>query len=133
MPSPGREFYDLKNVQGGSNEYTSVIVIEEGSSSETKNGVLGTHDSQSLVFDNDLIIDDITVLVSGSTLFAVTLVYSTGNSIDLSGGYVSSFSINKPGDASNIWYRVPGWSKVKISIHPEQSDGLLQVSVIGRA
>jgi hypothetical protein len=133
MPSPGRAFNDYKAVQGGSTEYTSVIVVEESTSSETKNGTLGQNDSLNMVFDNDVIIDDVTVLNPSAVSFSVTLVYATGNSIDLSGGNVTSFSINKPGDSSNIWYRIPRWSKIKISIANDSTDGILQVSAIGRS
>jgi hypothetical protein len=133
MPSVGREISDFKAVQAGSTEYTSVVIVEESASSETKDGKLGRNDSLSLVFDDDVILDDITIRNPNGVIFGVSLIYSTGNTIELTPSYTTDFSINKPGDSSNIWYRIPRWSKIKISISPESYDGVMQISAIGRA
>ena len=131
MPSTGREFMNQKCVVGGSNEYTSVIVVEDLDSSNTSGGKLGINDSLSLVFDNDIILDDIMIKNPDGVTFDLKLVFPTGNSIDLTSG-TTDFSMNKPGDNSNIWYRSPKWTKIKLSVTPESGDGVLQLSVVGR-
>ena len=132
MPTIGREFIDCKAVRGGSCEYTSIVVVEEANASNTANNVIGQRDSISMVFDNDVILDDITIRNPGSTVtFQVSLIYSTGNTIQLSGP-TTDFSINRPGDPSNVWYRVPRWSRIKVSIDPNSFNGTLQISAIGR-
>lgn len=131
MPTIGRVFTENKGVIGGSQEYTSTIEVNEAIAADTWRAVLGTNDSLDIVFDNDMILDDLTVRnVGPSIVFRLQLLFPSGGKLTLSGPS-SDFYMNQP-SAPNNWYRMPKWTRLRVSII-EGGDGALLVSVVGRA
>jgi hypothetical protein len=131
MPAIGRVFSENKGVIGGSQEYTSTIEVNEAIAADTWRAVLGTNDSLDIVFDNDMILDDLTVRnVGPSIVFRLQLLFPSGGKLTLSGPS-SDFYMNQPSTPNN-WYRMPKWTRLRVSII-EGGDGALLVSVVGRA
>jgi hypothetical protein len=132
MPAIGRVFEENKGVMGGSQEYTSTIEVNESVAEETWRAVLGRNDSLDIVFDNDMILDDLTVRNVGSSVnFRLQLLFPSGGKLILSPAG-SDFYMNQP-SAPNNWYRMPKWTRLRVSITEESEDGVLLVSVVGRA
>ena len=131
MPAIGRVFSENKGVIGGSQEYTSTIEVNEAIAADTWRAVLGTNDSLDIVFDNDMILDDLTVRnVGPSIVFRLQLLFPSGGKLTLSGPS-SDFYMHQPSTPNN-WYRMPKWTRLRVSII-EGGDGALLVSVVGRA
>jgi hypothetical protein len=132
MPAIGRVFAENKGVMGGSQEYTSTVEVNEVIAADTWRAVLGRNDSLDIVFDNDMILDDLTVRNVGSSVeFRLQLLFPSGGKLTLSGPS-TDFFMNQP-SATNNWYRMPKWARLRVSITEESQDGVLLVSVVGRA
>lgn len=130
MTSPGRVFTETKQVIAGNHEYTSIIRLNSSDAHDTSTMTLSPYDSFDLLFDNEWILDDLNIRPqSPSTYFAVQLLYPNGGKL-LFAASSNDFKMNAPGQNNN-WYRLPKWTRLRISIVDGDND-VIFVSAIGR-
>lgn len=133
-------FRVTKNVLSGSADYIYPGYVTTGSS-----GLVGG-DSIELLFDNDVILDDIivqAVSVSGLNFdMRLYLDYPTGHSLNITNAGpenitpTTPFQLNDNSSDRNLWYRVPKWTVLRMEIDSvapaPPGDGAFQIAVIGR-
>lgn len=130
-PSTGRVFTQTKRVFSGTHEYTSLIEVNTSLFEDTATMTFAPFDSLDIVFDREFVLDDLDIRSLLNTVnMTAQLLYPSGGKLLLGSG--PDFSMNLPGDNNN-WYKLPEWTRLRISINPaSSSQGLLFVSVIGR-
>ena len=135
MPEIGRLFSEIKDVLPGVNEYTSLVEINEELSASTGNLVLGRNDGLEIIFDDDLVVDDITVNnVRSESDFIVNLIYPNGGKLALQDSPTTQFTLNRSDSTSSSkWYRLPRWSRLRLSLTPNTQNGVLRISVVARS
>ena len=127
-----------KNVLSGSAEYVFPAYATTGST-----GLIGG-DSIELLFDKDVILDDIIVqaITSGTNIdIDLYLNYPTGNGLRLTASAenitsTTPFQLNDDSSDRNAWFRVPKWTTLGLflnSVQPASAgDGAFQIIVIAR-
>ncbi len=126
----------VKNVLSGSGDYVFSAFVTTGSG-----GLVGG-DSVELVFDNDIILGD--VMVQGVTASGLDfnirlyLEYPTGNVLDVTQAgtekitSTAPFQINNNASDRNLWFRVPKWTVLRLTVDAVFGDGTFQLAVVGR-
>ena len=94
---------------------------------------LVSNDEINFHFDQDVTIDDIVIDVDGTVSYEVILTYPASRRSLLVGSATNAdFIMNHDTSSANLWYSVPAWTQLQISITSATSSPSLKVLAIGR-